>query len=314
MKRSVPTLIAVVLALPAAAHADGPPVTSLGAGPEGVVDHGNQARFVALAAATETVVAKSRTGGGQVEQATVLDGRWGVPIVTEDGTSSGVSADGRTLVLFRLAKAYPRRRSTFTVLDLRSFSVARTLSLKGEWGFDALSPDGRWLYLVQQLSARDRTRYAVRVYDLRAGRLMPDPVVDPSEPDEPMRGLPITRVTGPSGRWEYTLYGGGHGHPFVGHGHPFVHALDTVARESICIDLPERLAHDRRLYELRLELRGNEVRAVHGERVVASADRRPPEPSRAGTDPLSIRAVAAAFGLLLLTATVARRRTRRRMG
>ena len=116
---------------------------------------------------------------------------------------------------------------------------------------------------------RNRARYAVRAYDTERGRLMPDPVVDPREPDEPMQGFPLTRVTGESGRWEYTLYGGGRGHPFI-------HALDTVARESICIDLPHRIARHRRLFELKLELRGGQVRVVDRGKLVASA-------SRAGT-------------------------------
>lgn len=279
MKRLTPAVLtALMLVTAASAAGDGPPVTSLNAGPEGVVGHDGRHRLVAVPAATETIVAMSRVDGGQIRRATAVDGRWGVPIVAEDGTSGGVSSDGRTLVLFELGRAYPRRRSVFKVLDLRSLSVTRTIRLEGEWGFDALSPDGRWLYLVQHLSARHRTRYAVRVYDVERGRLAPDPVVDPREPDEPMQGLPITRVTGPSGRWEYTLYGGGRGHPFV-------HALDTMARRSICIDLPHRLARHRRLFEAKLELRGGRVRVVHGGEVLASASRRPVQRVEAGASP-----------------------------
>jgi hypothetical protein len=39
------------------------------------------------------------------------------------------------------------------VLDLSSFSLARTVELRGDWGFDALSPDGRWLYAVRRAGA-----------------------------------------------------------------------------------------------------------------------------------------------------------------
>jgi hypothetical protein len=301
MKRFATALLtALVLAPAQSAAGDGPPVTSLDAGPDGVVEHDGGDRLVALPAATETIVARTRVDGGQVRRATALQGRWGVPIVAEDGTTGGISADARTLVLFKIARAYPRRRSSFRVLDLRSFSVGRTISLRGDWSFDALSPDGRWLYLVQQLSARDRTRYAVRAYDIERGRLMPDPVVDPREPDEPMQGLPITRVTGPSGRWEYTLYAGGRGHPFV-------HALDTVGRTSICIDLPHRVARHRRLFDLELELRGGRVRVVDGGRVVASASRRTPEKVEAASGPWLLVA-AGATGALLGGAALLRRR------
>ena len=47
---------------------------------------------------------------------------------------------------------------------------------------------------------------------------------------EAMRGVPLTRVTSPDGRYAYTLYGGGD--------KPFVHALDTRSRSAACIDIP----------------------------------------------------------------------------
>ena len=96
-------------------------MTSLDAGREGVLERPGEHRFTAHPLATKTVLTKSQTKGGRVLRASVIDGRWGVPV-----------------------------------------------ELDGEWTFDALSPDGRWLYLIEQLSPRDRTRYAVRVYDLES--------------------------------------------------------------------------------------------------------------------------------------------------
>ncbi len=280
-RRLLPLLLLVLV--PASARADGPPVTARDAGPEGVVAPGGSERFVALPTRTGTVLVRTQTRGGRVRHAAVLDGQWGVPVVANDGTSGGLSADGGTLVLMSAARAYPRRHSSFAVLDTKRLAAKRTIGLDGEWGFDALSPDGSTLYLIQQLSRRDRTRYAVRAYDMRAGRLLPDPVVDPSEPDEPMRGLPITRTTGPGGRWEYTLYVGGE--------HPFVHALDTVRRESICIDLPHRVAHSKRLLDLKLAVRGRRIALLRGERVVASAPRQPHQASAGGGPPWAIAAL-----------------------
>ena len=75
------------------------------------------------------------------------------------------------------------------------------------------------------------TAYAVRAYDMRARRLFQEPVVDPSEPDEDMSGVPLSRVSDAEGRWAYTLYSG--------HEHPFVHALDTERRTAVCIDLDD---------------------------------------------------------------------------
>ena len=54
---------------------------------------------------------------------------------------------------------------------------------------------------------------------------LPTPIVDKSEPDERMAGLPITRQTTADGRWAYTLYDGAGKEPFV-------HALDTVNGEA----------------------------------------------------------------------------------
>ena len=96
----------------------------------------------------------------------------------------------------------------------------------------------------------------MRLYDVPSEQLLPEPVVDPREPDERMRGYPITRATSPDGRWEYTLYDG------AGHA-PFVHALDTGGRTAVCIDLDalsERADLD--LYELRLAV-GEDGRAVN---------------------------------------------------
>jgi hypothetical protein len=298
-------LLAVLFIQAAPASADGPPITSLDAGQEGIVEPSGQHRFTAHPLATKTVLTRSETDGGRVLRASIVEGRWGVPVVANDGTSGGLSADGSRLVLMRVAKGYPRRHSSFAVIDTKARAVRETVALDGEWGFDALSPDGRWLYLIEQLSRRDRTRYAVRAYDLQEDRLIERPVVDPREPDEPMRGLPITRVTGPGGRWEYTLYAGGE--------YPFIHALDTVRRSSLCLDLPHRVAGHPRVWAMRLAVRGSRIAVVHRDKIVASAARRPRHASVGGGPPWLAAAVAVT-GLLLAAggARKARAASRRR--
>ena len=197
MKRStLAVLVVILLCSPATASGDGPPVTSLPAGPGGVVEHDGTNRLVALPAATETIVAMSRVRGGQIRRALSLAGRWGVPVITEDGGAGGVSADSKTLVLFRLATGIPAQ--ALDLLDPRSALVLGRphRQPEGRVSFDALSPDGRWLYLVQQLSVRNRASYAVRAYDTERGRLMPEPVVDPREPDEPLLGFPTHACDG----------------------------------------------------------------------------------------------------------------------
>jgi hypothetical protein len=254
-------------------------------------------RFTALPTKQGTVLTRSQQRGGRVMRARVLDGRWGVPLVANDGTSGGLSADGATLVLMRPARAFPRRHSSFAVVATGPLAVQRTIRFKGEWGYDAISPDGSTLYLVQTI--RGRSRYAVRAYDMLARRLLPDPVVDPSEPDEPLRGLPVTRTTGPGGRWEYTLYAGSK--------HPFIHALDTVRRESICIDLPPRIARRPWIWDADLAIRGGRIQVLHGDRVATSAPRRAEQAAAGGGPPWAIAIVlasglAAAVGVRRLVA------------
>jgi hypothetical protein len=234
------------------------------------------------------VLTRSRPADGRVVGAAVVARRWDVPVVAYDGTSGGLSADGRTLVLMQPARRIPRRVSRFSVVDTRRLTRRQTIVLARDWSFDAISPDGATLYLTQTLNAR-ATRYAVRAYDLGARRLIHEPVVDPSEPDEPLRGWPVTRTTGPDGRWEYTLYLGGP--------EPFIHALDTVRRTSICIDLPKRIAKAKRIWDLDLKLRGDRIAVVDRGKVLAAASRTRPEESSTGGPPW-IAAIAAATGLL----------------
>jgi hypothetical protein len=119
-----------------------------------------------------------------------------------------------------------------------------------------------------------------------------------------MNGLPITRATGPEGRWEYTLYAGGE--------HPFIHALDTVRRTSVCLDLPHRVAKHRRIWAMRLSVEQGRVAVLHGDTIVASAARRPRHASVGGGPPWLAAAIAAAGLLLAAGARRAQAASRRR--
>jgi MprA protease rhombosortase-interaction domain-containing protein len=184
--------------------------------------------------------------------------------------------------------------------------------LRGDFSFDAISPDGDSLYLIQYTSAKDPSRYAVRAYDLAADRLLAAPVVDPRERGEAMRGSPITRYTSRDGRWAYTLYDGAGTEPFV-------HALDTVDRQARCIDLP-MLEGRRDLYTLRLTGGGSGgLRVVKHDRTLALVDTRtfratvpaPPAPATSGVPWLLVGGSSAAALLLAGLLAFALRRRRR---
>jgi hypothetical protein len=125
------------------------------------------------------------------------------------------------------------------------------------------------IYLIQYVSRRNPDRYVVRAYDLRARRLLSEPVVDPREGSEPMNGFPVTRAGSPDGRWAYTLYDGAD--------HPFIHALDTERRQAVCIDLHSLASRRGGLWGLRLEVGpggGSPLTVEAGNRVLASVDTR----------------------------------------
>lgn len=223
-------LVVLVAALAApAARADGLPVLGVDVGADGVTVPGSDARLVALAAPPGTVVARISVRGGRVLTFRYLSGRYTVPAVAYDGSVGGLSADGRTLVLLEPRAAFPRERTRLMIFDAATLRTRESIDLRGDYSFDAISPDGTWLYLVHYLSPRDPAYYEVRAYDVRRRRLLPEPIVDPKERGEQMRGAPITRATSSDGRWAYTLYDGD--------GTPFVHALDTVGRTARCLDL-----------------------------------------------------------------------------
>jgi len=225
----VPFSLAILATLPAPAAADGLPGT--GVVPSPVSAPGGEVEYVAKRAKRHTILRAQRLDGGRVLRGLHLRGRYSVPAVAYDGSPSGLSADGRTLVLINPRKRWPRTRTTFAVIDAKLMRLRRHIRLRGDFSFDAISPDGRVAYLIEYLSPRDVTAYAVRAYDMRARRLFPEPVVDPSEPDEDMSGVPLSRVSDEKGRWAYTLYSGAE--------HPFVHALDTERRTAVCIDLDD---------------------------------------------------------------------------
>jgi hypothetical protein len=198
---------------------------------ESIASHDGKFLYEAVAHKGRTTVAILRNAARV--RTVKLRGNYGVPVPTNDGTAAGLSHDGRTLVLARMGAA-----PHFAVLDTGTLHRRRAITLRGQFTFDALSPDGSTLFLIQHLDPRSSAdRYYVRAYDVRAGRLLKQIVFDAREKGEVMTGWAVTRATGPSGRWVYTLYGRSNGTLFV-------HALDTVDRHAVCIDLPRRVAND----------------------------------------------------------------------
>jgi hypothetical protein len=259
MRRSnflVPVFVAALVAalIPAAACADGLPVLGVDVGSSGVGSSSDGTRYVTIPAGSRTIVERVAQHGGQVLAWRSLRGTFTIPAVAYDGSAGGLSADGTTLVLIQPRASFPRAATRLLVLEADSLKPRRLVQLKGDFSFDAVSPNGSWLYLIHYVAPNDPTRYLVRAYDLRRGRLLPKPIIDPHEPDEKMRGNPLSRTMSSNGRWAYTLYDGAGASPFV-------HALDTVARSARCIDL-EGVPSGTDLWQLRLGIDGAGGRLV----------------------------------------------------
>lgn len=219
-------VLAALVAVPAASAAY--------PGPYGVQDglgvlgkHGSL-RFVASKAGANTLVSAISTKDGSVVRSRMFAGQLGVPALLPNKPGEGLSRDGHTFVLQTMGFA---EKTRFTIVRTADLVPVDTFTLDGTFAFDALSPRGSMLYLIQHRTISDVEHYIVRGYDLRSHRLLPGRIADKSQRSWVMQGWAVNRATTPDGRWVYTLYANPGGYPFI-------HALDTVRAVAHCVGLP----------------------------------------------------------------------------
>jgi len=245
LRRLLPFALVALVALVAApiALADGgsAPVAA-----EGVLAPGGKIRYATLTNGRSTTVNASRTNGVVIRWRDIR-GHWAVPGVAFDGTAGGLSGDGRTLVLMQAQTAPLPTRSVFQIVRTSDLAPVQRVVLKGNFAFDALSPDGSRLYLIQHVSQQNLSRYVVRAYALDRHRLLPGRIADRTQRGWVMAGYPVTRATSADGRWIYTLY-------MRPSGYPFVHALDAVRGVAHCVGIPWH-GNQNALWRLRLSVR-----------------------------------------------------------
>jgi hypothetical protein len=214
----------------AGASAKAGPAPGTMQGGAGVLSRDGAVRYVALSNGASTSVQRIATNGGRVLRFGWISGDWGVPLVTFNGQAEGLSRDGGTLLLGPATYVAPGAAVTrFALVDARKLKLRGTIALKGAFSYDAMSPDLRTLYLIHYLSA-DSANYEVRAFDLASRKLVPGAIVDKREAEEEMNGSPVARTLSRNGAWAFTLYARA--------SEPFVHALDTVNRRAVCVDLP----------------------------------------------------------------------------
>jgi hypothetical protein len=172
----------------------------------------------------------------------------GAPVATVPGPSQPVRVVSASGQAFALGDAPgPRRRTTITVVGPAG---TRRFSLDGNYEPEAFSQDDGALFVLEHRPPLRPDRYRVRMYDLRAGRVMPllSRVKVPVRAEEEMRGQGRQSVLSAGRDRLYTLYThqpehqhtrdlvtGRDDHPEV---HAFVHVLDLAGRWAFCIDLP----------------------------------------------------------------------------
>ena len=175
-------------------------------------------------------------GGPEV----TIDGHWRLPAVGLDPVPAGRSLDGSTIVLVESAYDPSAKKSRFAIIEHfmlgavqtagdAPLRLARIVELTGAFEYDALSPDGRILYVVEHLDSEAGGRYQVRAVDVSTGLMRDAVIIDKANPDERMSGSAIAQLRQADGV-VLTLYRGPE--------HPFIHALNSKEAWAVCIDLP----------------------------------------------------------------------------
>jgi hypothetical protein len=167
--------------------------------------------------------------GRTIAQATIPAG-YRLPDVAFQGPTAGISPNGQWLALTKSSPSV----TNFLVGSSSLGDSFKTIRVNGDFAFDALSNDGQSLYLIQKM--KDANHYQVRLYDVAAGALMPQPVVDKREPNEPMNGIRGDSAADANGNYVYTVY--------IRDGGPFIHALPLGEPVAWCVDLPSTASSD----------------------------------------------------------------------
>ena len=198
--------------------------------PGGAVGAGNGRGLLidAVAAGSGTTVRGYDRSSRALVRSVPLEGHYRWPVVATVGPVEGVSYNGATVVLAGPASATASR---FVVLNAELTAPPRVVTLPPGFSYDALSPDGSTLYLVEHLGPGASEHYQVRSYDLGAGRLDDAVIADKTRVAEWMAGHPTARVTSADGSIVATMYERDGGEPFV-------HVLHAADRFATCIDLP----------------------------------------------------------------------------
>jgi len=191
--------------------------------------------------ATQTVVRQLEIGSGRELSSFTLDGTYHA--IWTDGGQTALSRDGRHLAL----SIYPYQQSGewvtgLRVVDVGSGAIEATLDLKAQstYGFVAMSPDGRSLYLNQFGEGAT----GLRVFDVPSSTLLPATAIAGVRNQGGFRPAPVFSQ---DGRWMFTLDAGAMSNCTSFDGprctpkpdeQPYILGLDLVSRRMVTVPLP----------------------------------------------------------------------------
>ena len=194
--------------------------------PPGILLPDRSAYWTVSSSGNTTVRALDPRNGSESIAFTV-EGRWAPP-ATYGPAPSGISRNAKWMVLVaaKITSEGAGVVNRFAVVDLANRRLDRIVTVPGDMSFDAVSDDGRNIYLVEHLVPSPH--YVVRVASFQGAGLA-DGVIGQIKTAEPevMNGLYHASVA-VSGDWFLSLYS----NPTRG---PFIHALNTTQLYAQCI-------------------------------------------------------------------------------
>jgi len=167
---------------------------------------------------------------GAILHMLALPGAYDLPAATLTGVPGGLSHDGRWLVLqaFDTTSTIPSA-THFLLIDTSFAKAPQHIDLNGFFSFDAVSNDGRRIFVIQYVT---NTEYFVRRYDVGAGQLYENVIFDKADGSTAMGGLRLGGVPSRDGQWLFSAY-------VRQDKGAFIHALALDdSGIAYCIDLP----------------------------------------------------------------------------
>jgi hypothetical protein len=196
--------------------------------------------------------------GRTLAQTTIPSG-YVLPQLGFGGPTAGLSPNGQWVALTGQGRTSAGQAVSSFLIGPTSLTEPFTeVGVMGQFDFDAVSNDGRSLYLIEPL--KDPGHYHVRLYDVASKTLLNQVVVDKNEPKEAMAGLRGDGVAQNAGSFVYTVYA----RPNDG---PFIHALPVNQPFAYCLDLPGDPINDveeEYLWSLAITPDGSTLYAVNG--------------------------------------------------